>query len=67
MALVRRGSVEHGQVVFQEPLDFPDGVQVLVMLEMTETSVASDEVVGFAALSSFGIWADREDVADSAA
>jgi hypothetical protein len=70
MLKVERGKVRSGGIVFEEPLMLPEGTEVVVSIETLAdedepTDATADE--DFAALPFFGMWADREDMADSAA
>jgi len=62
-----RGKIEGRQIVLDDPLVAPDGMAVVVLIERapTEPEVgASPE--SFVALPFFGMWADRQDLPDSA-
>lgn len=68
MVRVARGRVDQGVIVFSEPLRLPEGAEVMVSIETLSVAdpiiePATDE--DFASV--FGMWADREDMADSAA
>lgn len=70
MTLIGRGKVQGGGIVFPEPLTLPEGTEVVIFIEAPAVGQQSglpgtDE--DFAALSFFGMWADREDMRDSAA
>ena len=56
--------------MFSKPLTLTDGTEVVVHIEpLTTTSQADTSEMGedFAALSFFGMWAEREDMKDSTA
>ena len=70
MALIERGKVQGGSIVFSEPLRLPEGTEVLVSIEpltaeeqTTKLSYSGE----FASLPFFGMWADRQDMSDSTA
>ena len=68
--LIERGKVQSGGIVFDAPLALPEGTEVMVQIEPlaagAETAAPlSDEE--FLSLPFFGMWAEREDMHDSAA
>ncbi len=68
MAWVEHGKVEAGRLIFAEPLVLPDGTRVTALIEVEEEmreAPASER--NFETLPFFGMWADRDDLADSAA
>jgi hypothetical protein len=68
MEFIERGRIEHGQPVLSHPLGLPDGTDVVVRIEPVATPqlvVSTEEE--FSSLPFFGMWADREDMADAAA
>ena len=68
MELIERGRIEDGQLVLSRPLGLPDGTDVVVRIEPLVTAqpaVSTEEE--FSSLPFFGMWADREDMADAAA
>jgi len=69
MALIARGKVQGGCIVFAEPLTLPDETEVVVYIEAAAVGqmAAPKGNEEFAALPFFGMWADREDMGDSAA
>lgn len=70
MGLIERGKVQGGGIVFSEPLALPEGTEVVVHIEPVEANGQDIPVSGgenFADLPFFGMWADREDMRDSAA
>jgi len=70
MVKVERGKVEGGRIVFDEPLALPDGTEVTVSIKTLEDDHQAPSATAeedFASLPFFGMWADREDMADSVA
>ena len=70
MNRIERGEVRNGGIVFSEPLGLPEGTRVAVVIEplpVTEEAVDRAEEDDFDSLPFFGIWADREEMQDSAA
>ncbi len=69
MLLMERGKVKGGGIVFSEPLTLPEGTEVVVQIEPVEAAPqsAGPSSADFAALPFFGMWADREEMSDSAA
>jgi hypothetical protein len=70
MTIVTRGSVQNGAIVPHEPLTLPDGTEVVVSIEPAEARFDADadrRLAAFDALGFHGMWADREDMADSVA
>ncbi len=67
MQVVENGRVEGGQIVLAEPLHLPDGTEVVVRVEPVEPAEApSAGPAPFTSLAFFGMWANRQDLADSA-
>jgi hypothetical protein len=70
MTIVTRGSVQNGAIVTHEPLTLPDGTEVIVSIEPAVAGSEADadrRLAEFDALGFHGMWADREDIADSVA
>ena len=69
MVVIQRAQIEDGQLVLPEPLALPDGTTVVVSIEIVEPSVEAAVPSGFDFSSEpfFGAWADRDEMADSAA
>ena len=70
MALIERGKVQGGGIVFSKPLVLPEGTEVVVHIEplvASRQAAAPDVGEDFAALPFFRMWAEREDMSDSAA
>ena len=75
MAQIERGKVQNGSIVFPQPLPFPEGMEVIVRIDLItggnqtmplRATCVPDASAHFAALPFFGMWADREDMRDSA-
>ncbi len=69
MGIVGRGRVHGGGIVFEEPLKLPEGTQVSVRIEPIESGTTITPPVENASLAVqpfVGMWADREDMTDSA-
>ena len=62
-----RGRVEHGTIVFDEPLALPDGTRVVVRIEeeAAEPIGEAEAPAKFTSLPFFGMWADRDDLPES--
>ena len=71
MPLVKHGTVQDGRVMLQEPVDLPEGTRVVVTIEPVKTLEqrvpTSEEIKEFRAEPFHGMWADREEMDDSAA
>lgn len=69
MALIEHGKVQDGSILLSKPLPLPEGTEVVIHVEPINTarqSTTSDERDNFTALPFFGMWAEREDMSDSA-
>ena len=69
MALTEHGKVQDGSILLSKPLPLPEGTEVVIHVEPISTarqSTTSDERDNFTALPFFGMWAEREDMSDSA-
>lgn len=68
MVIKEHGEVRDGGIVLPKRLDLPDGTDVVVHIELPtdegqiEVPISPEE---FARLPVFGMWADREEMADS--
>ena len=70
MKAFAHGTVQGNEIVIPNGLGLPDGTQVAVTIEPVETGVegtSPESVEEIAALPFFGMWANREDMADSIA
>lgn len=66
--MTERGKIHSGGIVFDEPIDLPEGTEVFVRIEPVEnnrTSALND--VDFGVLPFFGMWSDRDDMSDGVA
>jgi hypothetical protein len=67
MGVIERGKVHSGQIILDHPLHFLEGTEVMVHVEPLEKlSMAPNGKISITTLPFFGIWADREEMADSA-
>lgn len=70
MAWRERGKVQGGAIVFSEPLALPEGTEVVVYIEPLSAGRQAAAPAGgedFATFPFFGMWADREEMRESAA
>src|SRR5215210_3313595 len=70
MPIISRGTVRDGTIELPERLALPDGTEVTVSFdrpELTPDTDAEARIHAFEALGFHGMWADREDMADSVA
>jgi len=70
MSIVARGTVQNGAIVTREPLPLPDGTEVAISVGHSDTdhdAEAKARIAEFESLGFHGMWADREDMADSVA
>ncbi len=73
MAWTEHGIVQNGSIHFAKPLPLPDGTEVEVQIEPAKEMGPAENQAGqterpedFAKLPFFGMWADRDDISDSA-
>ncbi len=68
ITVTERGKVHSGSIVLNEPIDLPEGTEVVVRIEPVVHEQAS-AVNGneFENLPFFGMWADRDEMTDSVA
>ncbi len=69
MALIEHGKVQDGSILLSKPLPLPEGTEVVIHVEPINSareSTTFDEHENFTALPFFGMWAEREDMSDSA-
>jgi hypothetical protein len=67
--IVERGTVHGDEIVLEKPLDLPDGTEVLVHVQPAPAAVGEQSPLSAAeitALPFFGMWANRDDMGDSA-
>ena len=68
MERVEYGTIQNGQVILAEPLDFPEGTEVVVHVETVDCAeTAPSSAEDFTSLPFFGMWVDRADMSDSVA
>lgn len=67
MELIESGKIHNGQIVLSQPLSLPEGVEITVRIEVAEKKVeAAPSDAALLDLPFFGMWADREEMRDSA-
>ena len=66
--MTEHGKIHSGSIVLDEPIDLPEGTEVVVRIEPVVHEQAS-AVNGneFENLPFFGMWADRDEMTDSVA
>ena len=65
-----RGKIHDGAIVLSEPVALPEGMEVIVNIAPVEASECADtnpQTDNAMTLPFIGIWADHEDMSDSAA
>jgi hypothetical protein len=70
MEITQRGKVQNGTLVLAEPLTLPEGAEVVVRIETLDADAAATVLLDsgdLAGLPFIGMWADRDDMNDSAA
>jgi hypothetical protein len=72
MVIIEHGVISNGGIALDKPVPLPDGSKVVVQIETAapdDSSQQDDEAVQAlkAAFPFVGQWADRDDMADSAA
>lgn len=70
MEITQRGKVQNGTLVLAEPLTLPEGAEVVVRIETLDADDAATGSLDGADLTNLpfiGMWADRDDMNDSAA
>lgn len=70
MTLLEHGRIQGGAIVLSKPLPLPEGTEVSVRIEPVsgkEKPANGPKEEPIASTPFFGMWADREDMADSAA
>jgi hypothetical protein len=68
MGTTYRGTVQDGNLMLTEPVALPEGTEVIVRVEPAEGQPSeAGATEDFTALPFIGMWADREDMNDSAA
>jgi hypothetical protein len=70
MTIVEHGEVHDGGIVLSHPVTLPEGTKVVVAIAAVEAAKrvpTQEEMDEFVNLPFHGMWADREDMADSVA
>jgi hypothetical protein len=69
MAVAYRGTVQDGQIRLQTDQPLPEGAEVVVVVVSDGTAADVRGITGAELLASgiVGMWADREDIGDTAA
>ena len=70
MGWTEQGRVQGGTIVFSKPLPLAEGTEVTVRIEAVVQEPGESRFAvnaAFGTLPFFGMWADRDDMADSAA
>jgi hypothetical protein len=68
MTLLEHGRIQGGAIVLSKPLPLPEGTEVSVRIEPVsarDTPAVPQEQDQVSSTPFFGMWADREDMADS--
>ncbi len=66
--MTERGKIHGGGIVFDEPIDLPEGTEVFVRIEpVADKSRSATNGDDFENLPFFGMWAGRDDMVDSVA
>ncbi len=66
MILMERGKIENGQIVLSHPLKLAEGTEVIVQIEPEVYSNGNTQIDDLLSLPFFGMWADRQEMRDSA-
>src|SRR5206468_10995378 len=66
--MTERGKIHSGSIVLDEPIDLPEGTEVVVHVEpVVHEHPSAGNVNEFENLPFFGMWADRDEMSDSVA
>ncbi len=66
--MTERGKIHSGSIVLDEPINLPEGTEVIVHVEpVTHEGVSASNGDEFEQLPFFGMWADRDEMSDSVA
>src|SRR6266487_574062 len=67
-AMTERGKIHSGSIVLDEPIDLPEGTEVVVHVEpVGHEHPSAGNGNEFENLPFFGMWADRDEMSDSVA
>ena len=69
MAIIKHGVVRGSNITFNEKISLPEGTEVLVHIQPVngaESPAPSSSQEDFMNQPCFGMWSDRQDMADSA-
>jgi len=67
MVTAYQGTVQNGQIHFDDGLELPEGAQVIVVVVREKSLVEGMTGADILASGLVGMWADRDDIEDSAA
>ena len=63
--MTERGKIHSGSIVLDEPIDLPEGTEVVVHVEpVVHEYPSAGNGNEFENLPFFGMWADRDDIKD---
>ena len=66
--MTERGKIHSGSIVLDEPIDLPEGTEVIVHVEpVMHEQPSAGNGNEFENLPFFGMWADRDEMSDSIA
>jgi len=68
MVEVARGVIHGSNIVLSEPLPLPEGAEVILRIELANANRLDEQTLSleeFKQLPCWGMWKDREDMADS--
>ena len=66
--MTERGKIHSGSIVLDEPINLPEGTEVIVHVEpVTHEGVSASNGDELKHLPFFGMWADRDEMSDSLA
>ena len=64
--MTERGKIHNGSIVLDEPINLPEGTEVIVHVEpVTYEGVSASNGDEFEHLPFFGMWADRDEMSDN--